>query len=127
MAKNGSKGIMRRIRCAKGRDYVDSRDPNVHKSKKRKSSTQKTFCPFKLTAKPLPDGQWLLGLPAGVTGEHNHGWMDSSSFAANRGHTLQPHMEVIRLANNSVRPRQILTVIHTEQLGVIRSDIRNLL
>ena len=35
--------------------------------------------------------------------------------------------EVIQLANSGVRPRQILTAIHAEQLGIVGSDIRNLL
>ena len=65
VVKNGLKGTTQRFRYAKGGNYTSNKNPNVHDSKRHKSNTQKTGCPFKLTAKPLPDGHSNAGASRG--------------------------------------------------------------
>ncbi|KAK4105947.1 hypothetical protein N658DRAFT_397216, partial [Parathielavia hyrcaniae] len=72
IVKNGENGHKYKFRCAKSRNYKDQRSSDIHESKRRKSSTQITGCKFRLTAKPLPSGKWLLEMPEGEFSSHNH-------------------------------------------------------
>ncbi|EAQ89627.1 predicted protein [Chaetomium globosum CBS 148.51] len=72
IVKNGKNGLKYKFRCAKARKYKDQRSSEIHESKRRKSSTQMTGCKFRLTAKPLPDGKWLLEVPEGEFSGHNN-------------------------------------------------------
>lgn len=126
VVKNGSKKGNALFRCAKGRIYKSKANSEVHESKRRKTSSQFTGCPFKFKAKPLPNGQWALKVPEGIA--HNHGRNEETAFAASRAEKLKPlEQEVIELANKGVRPAQILGKIHADELGILGKDIHNLL
>lgn len=126
IVKNGIKSGRARFRCAKGRKWASKAKPEVHDSKRRKTSTQMTQCEFKFSAKQLPDGQWRLEIPENVS--HNHGWNDTTAFAQNRAQALKPHHEkIIELANSGIRPAQILSAIQADEIGVLGKDIHNLI
>ncbi|EAQ85350.1 hypothetical protein CHGG_09364 [Chaetomium globosum CBS 148.51] len=126
VVKNGSKKGNALFQCAKGRVYKSKANLEVHESKRRKTSSQFTGCPFKFKAKPLLNGQWALEVPEGIA--HNHGWNEETAFAASRAEKLKPlEQEVIELANKGVRPAQILGKIHADELGILGKDIQNLL
>ena len=72
IVRNGKNGLKYKFRCAKARKYKDQRSSEIHESKRRKSSTQMTGCKFRLTAKLLPDGKWLLEVPEGEFLCHNN-------------------------------------------------------
>lgn len=129
--KNGKKNGKLRVQCAKATKYVTKADPNTHESKRRKTSSQLTNCPFKFKIKPLQaddEGQWQVELFEGPSATHNHGWIEPVSFAATRTQSLRSlGAEVVELANSGVRPAQILAKIHAKDLGVIRKDVHNLI
>ena len=116
-----------RFRCAKGRAYASKANPEVHETKKRKTSTQMTGCAFKFNAKQQQDtSKWHLEIPDGIV--HNHGWNDPTAFAQNRAQALEPHREkVIELANSGIRPAHILAAIQANIIKVFGKDVYNLI
>ncbi len=92
VAKNGGHGKGQSIyRCAKGRRTKSYANPDVHKSKRCKTSIQMTACPFRFSVKELDNGKALLqwSYPKGKAAEelprdhycsHNHEFMAEAAF-----------------------------------------------
>lgn len=61
-------------RCGKGRTAPASQaDPTAHTSKRRKTSTQMTGCPFRVSVKRQHDGSWaIIGCTTVQRELHNH-------------------------------------------------------
>lgn len=120
-------------RCAKGSKAPRKGNPDMHPSKKRRTSTQMTGCPFTVTVKRRrSDGVWAILPPlnAQVT-EHNHGWVEPEAFAAARASQLVPRRDdIVAWYKVGGRPREIvqrLASLDPPITGVTDKDVTNLL
>ncbi len=139
IAKNGGKACLVYFRCVKGCQAKSYTKPEAHESKRRKTSIQMTVCSFRLSARVLESGKVLLewsypkdkaavDLPQDYYSSHNHEFMTKAASGHDRSKRLQDYKEqVITLANNGIRPHQILGVIGGHELGFIAKDIYNLI
>ena len=118
--------------CDKSRRFVSSADVDLHPSRRRNTSSQKTNCPFRFWIKLHPDKKmWAIQPPTNNT--HNHPFIPAATFARYRGETLARfRSEIIRRGRDGLRPMAIAKWIATEVEGEdcpvpTHKDISNLL
>ena len=131
----GAKGeaVMRvNYRCSKGRTKDSMpRNAGTHDSKKRKTSTQMTDCPFRINLK-REGGSWRL-FPVltkdGTELTHNHDFVAATAFPAYRLQSLDAFKaQIIPDWRAGTRPAQILANLREKGAGVDFSynDLMNL-
>lgn len=96
------------LRCAKGRPRTSQANEAIHESKRRKTSTQMTACPFQLAVRLGLKGTWKLEVVE-TPKEHNHDLLPPEAFSRYRAQAIKERKEkIISMWNNSIRPFQIL-------------------
>ncbi|KAL2754918.1 hypothetical protein ACRALDRAFT_1064678 [Sodiomyces alcalophilus JCM 7366] len=123
-------------RCAKGRSYTQ-RETQTHESKRRRTASQMTGCPFKLNLRRRDSG-WVVEYIIQHGGRplvaHNHGWIQASAFPKFRTQGIAAYKdEIVSMRNSGMRPREIMTRLRNPEspdrqpIAVTTYDIMNLL
>jgi len=124
------------FRCGKGRQWVEKQHL-AHQTKRRKTSTQMTGCPFKVNIRQQKEGGWIIS-PTTKPHPHNHDLAPAAAFYGYRNMKLYEYKEeVISWWNSGTRPQKILAKLRNptsdevahgkEPLEVTVVDIYNLL
>ncbi|KAM4061452.1 MULE transposase [Hirsutella rhossiliensis] len=101
------------LRCSKGRHWQDQGDEGAHESKRRrKTSTQKTNCEFRVivrkangsASKSTHPGGWVVA-PSSLGEAHNHEFTPAITHSRYRAEVIQRHHEhITHLYNCGLRP-----------------------
>jgi hypothetical protein len=98
-------------RCAKGRPGSTQIKEATHETKRRKTSTQMTDCPFKVNLKREGDSWRLYPVQAAVGAPlaHNHEFVNATAFSSYRQRNLDSiKATIIADWRAGTRPSQIL-------------------
>jgi hypothetical protein len=91
---------------------------------KRRSSTIKTNCPFRVNGRKQSNGKWKMNL---TNPTHNHARPQSLMGLANaRRHSNTQRDEILRLSEANVRPRHIIPLLSESNL-LKKRDIYNII
>ncbi|KAH8659389.1 hypothetical protein BGZ61DRAFT_171945 [Ilyonectria robusta] len=125
------------FRCCKSRKYASQSAEGVHVTKKRKTRTQMTECPFKIALKLMRgSGGGEVWVVEGVKGDncaqHNHIFSPPQTFSHYRRNTLLKLTDtIITRWNTGTRPMHILLELQSDPDPVVRAttrhNLRNLL
>ncbi|KJZ69803.1 hypothetical protein HIM_10802 [Hirsutella minnesotensis 3608] len=101
------------LRCSKGRHWQDQGDEGAHESKRRrKTSTQKTNCEFRIivrkatssASKSTHPGGWVVA-PSSLGEAHNHEFTPAITHSRYRAEVIQRHHgHITHLYNCGLRP-----------------------
>ncbi|KAH7132866.1 hypothetical protein EDB81DRAFT_591817, partial [Dactylonectria macrodidyma] len=123
-------------RCCKGRKYASQSAAGVHVTKKRKTSTQMTDCPYKIAARLVTRPGSAVWVVEGVNGdkasEHNHPFSAPAAFSRYRKEAIMKLKDsIISRWNTGTQPMRILSELQTHSdpdvQATTRHDLRNLL
>ncbi|KAH7114835.1 hypothetical protein EDB81DRAFT_626985, partial [Dactylonectria macrodidyma] len=120
-------------RCSKGRKFNSQARSSTHTSRRRKTSTQMTGCPFRLAAVRRDDSPWVVRPVEGVnTDQHNHESLDPATYPKYRKYGIMKRRAgIINAWNAGTRPHQILAQLRADPDSnvniVTRHDLNNLL
>ena len=128
----GNNATRYNYKCGKGRAFASQSTLGNSNSKRRKTSSQMTNCPFSMNIKRQPNGLWVSSVQKQ---DHNHDAMAAESFGYIRSQVLsQRRADAVTMWNSGIRPRDIVTSLANPQLphvtpiqNVTRKDIINLL
>lgn len=125
------------FRCCKGRKYASQSAEGVHVTKKRKTSTQMTECPFKIALKLLRGSGgrevWVVeGVRNDNSFEYNHTFSPPEVFSRYHREALMKLTNTINTCwNTGTQPMRILSELQTNADPIVqattRYDLRNLL
>lgn len=125
------------FRCCKGRKYASQSAEGVHVTKKRKTRTQMTECPFKIALKLVRGSSggevWVVdGVKGDNCSQHNHIFSPPEAFSRYRRETLMKLTDtIITRWNTGTRPMRILSELQSDPDPIVqattRHDLRNLL
>ncbi|KAL2109770.1 hypothetical protein VUR80DRAFT_2035 [Thermomyces stellatus] len=97
-------------RCAKGRVAESRPKGDTHTSKRRKRSSQKVNCPYRVNLRLRDSGWRCEAITSSST--HNHGFIEPAAFASWRSQQLRPfHDKAIAMWNSGSRPQQIAAAL----------------
>lgn len=123
-------------RCGKGRSYTQ-RENHTHESKRRKTASQMTGCPFKLNLRRRDSGwvvEYIIQHGGRPLTAHNHGWIQASAFPQFRNQGIAAYRdEIVAMRNSGMRPREIVARLQNPEvpdrrpIAVTAYDIMNLL
>ncbi|KAF4447838.1 hypothetical protein F53441_8676 [Fusarium austroafricanum] len=120
-------------RCSKGRKFNSQARSSTHASRRRKTSTQMTGCPFRLAAVRRDDGPWVVRPVEGVNrDQHNHESLDPAAYSKYRKYGIMKlRADIINAWNTGTRPHQILPQLradpNSDVNNITRHDLNNLL
>jgi hypothetical protein len=125
------------LRCSKGRVSSSAADPSTHETKRRKTSTQKTGCPFRialgLQLGPQGKGIWVIRRVDNDNAlTHNHEFLDPSAFSRYRAYGIRKREnKITEMSKLGIRPQQILIALRSDDdpdvRMVSRTDLYNFL
>ncbi|ETS05244.1 hypothetical protein M419DRAFT_70507 [Trichoderma reesei RUT C-30] len=117
------------MRCGKGRSYTSWARQDVHESKRRKTTSQKTGCPYRVRVR-------LVWCPERVdsasASQHNHPPLEPGATPGLRKDgLLRKKAEIVFAWKCGIKPPQILKQLQTDADPdvrlITRSDVYNLL
>lgn len=128
------------FRCCKGRKFASQSSPGTHVTKKRKTSTQMTDCPFRLAIRLQRGGgttgggdSWVVECVNRFNGSaHNHPPAEAAAFSRYRKEAIMKLKDdIITRWNTGTPPIRILSELQThpnpDVQATTRHDLRNLL
>lgn len=123
-------------RCAKaGFPAKKNANYGTHETKRRKGSSQRVNCPYRVNLK-LRKGVWRCeGIQSHEKKRfpHNHNWAEASSFASWRTNQLRPYKDdVLSMWNSGCGPLQIARTLWKKEApykapDVTPKDVSNLI
>ncbi|KYK56183.1 hypothetical protein DCS_08150 [Drechmeria coniospora] len=128
--KRPSKDDPRRtlLRCCRGKTYPKPRSSGVEPTRRRRSSSQMTNCPYRVTIKQrYPGGPFQV---AALNRAHNH--EPDPSYAGYRRKAVEARRdEILKLVESGFRPKEIQAYYEDkgdEEMKLVnRADIRNMI
>ncbi|PTB70915.1 hypothetical protein BBK36DRAFT_1107220 [Trichoderma citrinoviride] len=130
------------MRCGKGRPYISWAKGDVHESKRRKTTTQKTGCPYRIKVRLCENKAGATAAPVKVwcpervdsdnAGQHNHPPLEPGATPGLRKDGLSKKTaEIIFAWKCGIKPPQILKQLQNDPDPdvrlITRSDVYNLL
>ena len=115
--------------CTRGGTQTEGRAADTHESKKRKTSSQRKGCPFKIAVKASASTEWTVEAVRGEHTQHTHDMLGISAFPQYRLSLLEPYLkEVIEFSEAGNKPTQILKNLRKKNpalRAVIAQDVTN--
>ncbi|KAL7821010.1 hypothetical protein V8C26DRAFT_392227 [Trichoderma gracile] len=131
------------MRCGKGRSYTSWAREDVHESKRRKTTSQKTGCPYRVRVRlcekpggPVGASTVSVWCPERVdsasAGQHNHPPLEPGATPGLRKDgLLRKKAEIVFAWKCGIKPPQILKQLQSDPDPdvrlITRSDVYNLL
>ncbi|TFB03261.1 hypothetical protein CCMA1212_004256 [Trichoderma ghanense] len=131
------------MRCGKGRPYISSAKEDTHESKRRRTSSQKTGCPYRIKVRLCDKAGTTVGAaPVNVwcpervvsdsAGQHNHPPLEPGATPGLRKDgLLKKKAEILFAWKCGIKPPQILKQLQNDADAdvrlITRSDVYNML
>ncbi|KAF4587740.1 Transcription factor, FAR1-related protein [Ophiocordyceps camponoti-floridani] len=102
------------LRCSKGRKFVSHPDGSVDESKRRRTKTQMTQCPYRLSIKKTFRGMGRNWVVSGAAEAHNHDFFPANEHRKYRNEVLAKHLgDIIKAYEAGLRPVLIAAQLHS--------------